>query len=58
MGLLDRPLGKPSISTFAAQLIQAFREAGDKSDLRFDPPKTASFAATRIPRAVLGGKDL
>jgi hypothetical protein len=37
MGLLDRLLGKPSIAEFAQQMIQAFREAGDKTDLRFDP---------------------
>ncbi|MGO9468104.1 MAG: hypothetical protein ACLQIB_45830 [Isosphaeraceae bacterium] len=36
MGLLDRLLGKPSVASFAAQMIQAFREAGDKTDLRFD----------------------
>ncbi len=36
MGILDRLLGKPSIAEFAAQMIQAFREAGAKTDLRFD----------------------
>ncbi len=36
MGLLDRLFGKPSIAEFAQQMIQAFREAGDKTDLRFD----------------------
>ena len=36
MGFLDRLFGKPSIADFAAQMIQAFREAGDKTDLRFD----------------------
>jgi hypothetical protein len=36
MGLFDRLFGKPSIADFAAQMIQAFREAGDKTDLRFD----------------------
>jgi hypothetical protein len=37
MGLLDRLFGNPSVADFAAQLIQALREAGDKTDLRFDP---------------------
>jgi hypothetical protein len=37
MGLLDRLFGKPSIVDFAHQMIQAFREAGDNSELRFDP---------------------
>src|SRR6516165_3494689 len=45
MGLLDRLLGKPSIADFAAQMIQAFREAGDKTDLRFEA------AENRIVRA-------
>ncbi len=36
MGLLDRLLGKPTIADFAQQMIQAFREAGNKTDLRFD----------------------
>jgi len=35
MGLLDRLFGKPSVAEFAAQMMQAFREAGDKTDLRF-----------------------
>jgi hypothetical protein len=45
MGLLDRLFGKPSIADFAAQMIQAFREAGDKADLRFEA------AEIRIVRA-------
>jgi hypothetical protein len=36
MGILDRLLAKPSVATFAQQMIQAFREAGDNNDLRFD----------------------
>jgi hypothetical protein len=36
MGLLNRLFGKPSIADFAAEMIQAFHEAGDKTDLRFD----------------------
>jgi hypothetical protein len=36
MGLLNRLFGKPSIADFAAQMIEAFREAGDMTDLRFD----------------------
>jgi hypothetical protein len=36
MGLLDRVFGKPSVATFAAEMIRAFREAGHTSDLRFD----------------------
>jgi hypothetical protein len=36
MGLLDRLFGKPSVADFAPEMIQAFREAGDTSDLRFD----------------------
>jgi len=36
MGLLDRLFGKPRIAEFAALMIQAFREAGDRTDLRFD----------------------
>ncbi len=36
MGLLDRLFGKPSIAEVAAQMIQAFREAGDKRDPPFD----------------------
>ena len=37
MGIIDRLFGNPSVADFAAQLIQALREAGDKTDLRFDP---------------------
>ncbi len=33
MGLLDRLFGKPNIAEIVAQMIQAFREAGDKTDL-------------------------
>jgi hypothetical protein len=36
MALFDRLFGKPSIADFAQQMIEAFREAGDKTDLRFD----------------------
>ncbi|MGO9919413.1 MAG: hypothetical protein ACLQIB_32530 [Isosphaeraceae bacterium] len=36
MGLLDRLFGKPSVANFAEPMIQAFHEAGDKTDLRFD----------------------
>jgi hypothetical protein len=36
MGLLDQLFGKPSVADFAAQMIQAFRKAGDKTDLRYD----------------------
>jgi hypothetical protein len=36
VGLLDRLFGKPTIADFAAEMIKAFREAGDKTDLRFD----------------------
>jgi hypothetical protein len=36
MGLLDRLFGKPSIADFAEQMIEAFRGAGDNTDLRFD----------------------
>jgi len=36
MGLLYRLFGKPSVASFAQQMIQAFREAGDKTDLRFE----------------------
>jgi hypothetical protein len=36
MGLLDRLLGKPSVADFAAQMIQALHEVGDKTDRRFD----------------------
>jgi hypothetical protein len=35
-GILDRLLGKPSVAAFADEMIQAFREAGDVSDLRYD----------------------
>jgi hypothetical protein len=48
MGLLHRLLGKPTIADFAAEMIQAFREAGDKSDLRFDA------AGNRIIRSDAG----
>jgi hypothetical protein len=37
MGIIDRLFGKPSVAEFAHQMIQAFREAGDKADLHFDP---------------------
>jgi hypothetical protein len=37
MGLLDLLFGKASIADFAQQMIQAFREAGDRTDLRIDP---------------------
>jgi hypothetical protein len=36
MGMLDRLFGIPSVADFAQQMIQAFREAGDVTDLRFD----------------------
>jgi hypothetical protein len=36
MGILDRLLGKPSVATLAEQMIHAFRDAGDNTDLRFD----------------------
>jgi hypothetical protein len=36
MALFDRLFGKPSIADFAHQMIQAFREADDKTDLRID----------------------
>ncbi len=36
MRILDRLFGKPSVAIFAEPMIQAFREAGDKTDLRFD----------------------
>jgi hypothetical protein len=36
MGLLDRLFSKPRVATFAQQMIQALREAGDNTDLRFD----------------------
>jgi hypothetical protein len=36
MAPFDCFIGKPSVADFAQQMIQAFHEAGDKTDLRFD----------------------
>jgi hypothetical protein len=37
MGMFNRLFAKPSIATFAAPLMQAFREAGGPTELRFEP---------------------
>jgi hypothetical protein len=37
MRILDRLLGKPTIPSFAAALIKAIKQSGEKADLRFDP---------------------
>ena len=37
MGLRDRLPGKPTLTRFAAQLIQALRAAGDTDELRYEP---------------------
>jgi hypothetical protein len=36
MGFFDRLLGRPDPARFAAELIQALRQAGDRDELRFD----------------------
>jgi len=47
MGLLDRLFGKPSVASFAEQMIQAFRQAGDKTDMRFDASENESVHGWR-----------
>jgi hypothetical protein len=35
MGVLDRLFGKPSVASFAAQMIEALHRAGETAELRF-----------------------
>jgi hypothetical protein len=38
MGFLEKLFGWPSLDQFAAELIHALHEAGDRGDLRYDSP--------------------
>jgi hypothetical protein len=49
MELINRLFGKPSIADFAAEMIQAFREAGDKTELGFDAWKYRKTSPARLP---------
>jgi hypothetical protein len=51
MRFLDLLIGKPSVAYFAAQMIEAFRSAGDTSQLRYDA------AENRIIRENSSGRD-
>jgi hypothetical protein len=39
MKFLDKLFGRPTLDRFAAELIQAMREAGETDELRYDAPE-------------------
>jgi hypothetical protein len=47
MGFLDPLFGKPTVASFARQMTQAFRDAGDVTDLRFDAAETTPILTRR-----------
>jgi hypothetical protein len=58
MGLLDRLFGKPSVADFAARMIQAFREAGDKTDLRYDAARNRNARVDAVEPWVANLADM
>jgi uncharacterized protein YtpQ (UPF0354 family) len=50
MGILDRLFGKPSVARFAAEMIQALRQAGEQDELLFDAPENRLVRANEPDR--------